>query len=382
MADAAGLIGSILGWILLALAAVGTAYTFTSAFVLRRFLAAAPEVSQSHRAVTIVKPLHGAEPRLAENLATFLTQNHAGPIQLLCGVQRADDAAIAIVEALRRAHSDKAIDLVVDPARHGANAKVSNLINIAARAAHPILILSDSDIAVAPDYVERVVAALAPPRTGAVTCAYIGRGDAGFWSRLGAAGLSWQTLPGTIFGVATGLATPCMGSTIALRRETLDRIGGFAAFADVLADDYAIGAAIRGLGLNVALPPVIVTHASDERTLGALWRHELRWGATVRDLVPAAYAGSIIAQPFPLALLGALYWPSAGLVLALGALAARLFVKRSVDAATAAQCASFLLLPLRDCLTFAVFVATFFVRSVDWRGARLRMDADGRISPP
>lgn len=380
MATAAGLIGSILGWAPLVVAAVGTGYTLASAIVLRRFLAPPPPVSASHEAVTILKPLHGAEPRLAENLATFIAQDHAGPIQLLCGVQRADDPAIAIVEALRRAHPEATIDLVVDPMRHGTNAKISNLANMIGHATHPTLVLSDSDIAVAPDYLARVLDALSAPRTGIVTCAYVGRGDAGACSRFGAAGLSYQTLPGTIFGAATGLARPCMGSTIALHRETLDRIGGFAAFADVLADDYAIGVAAHDLGLDVTVARFVVTHASDERTLGELWRHELRWGATVRDLVPAAYAGSIIGLPFPLALLGAFSWPVAGLVLAAGAVASRLFVKRSVDAATAAHPAPFWLLPLRDCFTLAVFIATFFVRSVDWRGARFRMTGDGRIA--
>ncbi len=380
MANAAGLIGAILGRAPLVLAALGAAYTFASAIVLRRFLAKRPPAPASREAVTILKPLHGAEPRLAENLATFLRPDHAGPVQLLCGVQRADDPAIAIVETLRRNYPHARIDLVVDATRHGANGKISNLTNMLGYAAHPILILSDSDIAVAPDYLSRLLEALSAPRAGIVTCAYVGRGDTGFWSRIGAAGLSYQTLPGTIFGAATGLARPCMGSTIAIRRDTLDRIGGFAAFADDLADDYAIGTAVHRLGLDVTVPPIIVTHASGERTLGELWRHELRWGATVRDLVPAAYAGSIIGLPFPLALLGALYWPAAGALLALAALVARLLLGRSVDATTGARTAPFWMLPLRDCLTLAVFVATFFVRSVDWRGARIRMDNGGRIS--
>ncbi|MBA3896490.1 MAG: bacteriohopanetetrol glucosamine biosynthesis glycosyltransferase HpnI, partial [Sphingomonadaceae bacterium] len=300
--------------------------------------------------------------------------------QLLCGVQRPDDPAIAIVDALRAARPGAAIDLVIDATVHGASGKISNLVNMDRRCAHPIVILSDSDIAVAPDYLARVLAALDAPGVGAVTCPYRGRDDAGFSSLLGAAGLSYQFLPGAVLAAALGLARPCMGSTIALRRETLDRIGGFGRFVDVLADDYAIGEAIHALGLSVAVAPMLVTHASAERSVAELWRHELRWGATLRDIIPAAYVSAVIAIPFPLALLGALYWPVAGAVLAGLAFASRAIIARAVDRVAGQRTALVWLLPLRDCFSLGIFIATLFVRSVDWRGQRLRMTGDGRVT--
>jgi ceramide glucosyltransferase len=375
-------IAAILGWALLALAGLGTLYMLAVSLVFRRFFARREPPRRRSDAVTLLKPLHGVEPLLEANLASLLAQDHDGPIQLLCGVQRRDDPAIAAVAALRAGHAAATIDLVIDPARHGASGKISNLVNIMGAATHPILILSDSDIAVAPDYLARILAALDTPGIGAVTCLYRGRGDAGFWSRLGAAGLSYQFLPGAVFGVAFGLARPCMGSTIAMRRDTLDRIGGFARFADVLADDYAIGEAVHALGQTVAVPPMLVTHASAERSLGDLWRHEVRWAATVRGVVPGAYAGSVIGMPAPLALLGALLAPAhamgAGLLLA--SLAARALVAMAVDRQAGARTAPLWLLPMRDCLTLAIFVASYFTRSVDWRGQRLRMETDGRIA--
>ena len=375
---------TLFGWLLLLMAGLGALYSMIAALSFRRFFAEEQSLAVRNEPVTILKPLHGDEPCLAENLASFLRQQHDGPIQLLCGVQSADDPAIAVVDTLRARFPDAVIDLVINPAQHGANAKISNLINMMDKAAHPILVLSDSDIAVAPDYLARVLAALDIPKTGAVTCLYRGRGDAGFWSQMGAAGLSYQMLPGAAFGVATQLATPCMGSTIAIRRETLDQIGGFARFADVLADDYAIGEAVRALGLNVAVPPMIVTHGSTERGFAELWRHELRWGATVRSLVPLAYIGSIIAMPFPLALIGAIIAPAhwAGWAVAAVALLARAIVVRAVDTKTGVCTAPLWFLPLRDCLTLAVFIASFFVRVVDWRGSALQMKPLGRISLP
>jgi ceramide glucosyltransferase len=351
-----------------------------AAITLRSFLSPAAAAGRRNDAVTILKPLHGAEPRLIDNLASFLAQDHDGPIQLLCGVQRADDPAIAAVETLRARFPQARIELIVDPTAHGANGKIANLINLEPHIAHDVVVLSDSDMIVGSDYLARLLAALDAPQTGAVTIAYNGRGDAGFWSRIAAAGLSWQFLPGVVFGAARGLARPCMGSTIAMRRETLAAIGGFAAFADVLADDYAIGEAVAALDLKVAMPGMLVTHASTERSFGELWRHELRWGATVRDVVPAAYLTSVIAMPLPLALLATPLHPLPGLALTGLALLARLSTAIVADGRGGARTASLWLLPLRDCLTLTVFIASLTARSVDWRGATLRMAQRGRIS--
>ena len=369
-----------IGWALLGLSLVGSLYMVAAALTLRRFFAGAETPVRRSDGVTILKPLHGAEPRLVDNLASFLAQDHDGPIQLLCGVQRADDPAIAAVEALKARFPQARIDLIVDATPHGANHKIANLLNLEPHIGHAVVVLSDSDMVVRPAYLACLLAALDRPRTGAVTLIYHGRGDAGFWSRLAAAGLSWQFLPGAVFGAAHGLARPCMGSTIAMRRETLAAIGGFKAFADVLADDYAIGEAIAAQGLEVAMPPTLVTHASIERSLGELWRHELRWGATVRDVVPVAYMMGVIGIPFPLALLAIPMHPLFGLGFAVLALLARLLVALAADRAAGARTAPLWLLPVRDCLTFAVFVASLAVRSVDWRGATLRMEKHGRIS--
>ena len=370
---------SLIGWLFLALAAVGAVYMVVAGIMFGRLTAPGRAPSPGRTAVTILKPLYGGEPRLVENLATFLAQDHGGPVQLLCGVGRADDPAIRAVEALRAGHPDAAIDLVVDPTRRGSNAKIGNLINMMPHANHDVLILSDSDMAVPPDYLSRILAALDTPGVGAVTCLYRGRGDAGFWSRLAAAGPSWQFLAGVSVGIAGGLAIPCMGSTIALRRDTLAAIGGFAAFADILADDHAIGQAVAAIGQRVAVPPLLLTHAHDDSRLRALWRHELRWAATVRGVAPAGYVGSVVTYPLPLALIGATVHPVAGLGIALAALATRLAFAGRVDARTDAPTAPLWLLPARDILSFAVFLASFFVRSVDWRGTSLRMASHGMI---
>ena len=375
-------IEGIVGWAATALACMAFGYTVATLLVFLLFFQRRAPAASRAKAVTILKPLHGAEPQLETNLMSFLTQDHGAPVQLLCGVQRANDPAIAVIDSLRRRFPEADIELVVDVARHGSNGKVSNLINMAPRIRYDVLLLSDSDIFVQPDYVRRVLEALDAPGVGAVTCAYYGRGDAGFWSQLGAAGISYQFLLNLTFGVRTGLATPCMGSTIALRRPEIAALDGFRALADELADDYAVGAKVRANGLAVVIPPMLVGHAFDERSLAALWRHELRWAATVRGIGLVSYIGTVIAMPLPLALIATVFAPLPGLGLMLAALLVRIAVVLTVDRKVGEAAAPLWILPLRDILSFAVYVASFFVRSVDWRGADLRIDRHGHIRPP
>ena len=369
-----------LGTILAILAAIGCAYQLFAAFAVRRFFDQPRPTATTGEAVTILKPLHGDEPQLAANLATCLDQAYGAPVQLLCGVRDSHDPAIGVVRRLQADNPTRAIDLVIEPAPHGANAKIGNLINMLPTARHDILVLCDSDMAVGRDYLATIVGALAPPEVGAATCLYRGRADAGLWSRVAAGTISYAALPDIIVGLTTRLAQPCMGSTIALRRETLAAIGGFGRFADVLADDYAIGQAVAEAGLRVTVPPMLLVHACADDGFGTLWRHQLRWAATIRRLMPAGYAGSIVSNPLPLALLASAFLPLPTLPIVLFSLVTRIILARSVDRIAGKSSAPLWLLPVIDCLKFAVFVASFFVTTVDWRGARYTVAPDGGIT--
>ena len=161
-----------------------------------------------------------------------------------------------------------------------------------------------------------------------------------------------------------------MGSTIALRRETLAAIGGFAAFADVLADDHALGEAVRGLGLAVAIPGFSIAHGCAETSLAALAAHELRWNLTIRRLDPLGYLGFGLMNPLPVALLALPLLPAAAAAaLVAASLAARLTVAAVVDRATGAAAGPFWWLPARDLLSFARFLSSFTRRTARWRGA-------------
>jgi ceramide glucosyltransferase len=358
---------------------VGVAYTVTAALLAARFVSRSDRGAASFPPVSIVKPLHGAHPRLAEALERFCDQDYRGEVQILFGVQDAKDPAIAVVERLALSRPDADIRLVVDPRLYGVNRKASNLINIAARARHDLLILSDADILVQPDYLRRVVGAMSAPGVGAVSCLYVGCAGRGLWARLAAMAIDYHFLPGAVVGKALGLADPCFGSTIAISTGVLAEIGGFAAFADHLADDYEIGRAVRALGYRIAIPPMTVSHYCGEASGAELLGHELRWGRTVRQIDPAGYAGSLITYPAPLAAIGAVLtgFPDWSLGLLSVSLGVRILLKVCVDAATGSRAGPWWLMPLRDVLSFGVFLASFAVNTVGWQGRRFRVGPDG-----
>jgi ceramide glucosyltransferase len=372
----------IIGWMFVALAMMGAAYTLLSAGIIGRFAAARLPGASELPPVTLLKPLHFDSPGLEEDLDTFLDQDYPSPIQIVFGVQDPSDPAITVVNHLKTRHPGIDIQLVIDQRRYGSNAKICNLINMAEHATHGVLVLSDSDIAVPRDYLTKVVGGLLQPGVGAVTCPYTGHAGSRAWSTLAAMGTSYNFLPDMVFGTFWGIADACLGSTIALTRATLDNIGGFDRFSNFLADDYEIGRAVRHRGQRIAVLPMTVSHRCTEQTLAELFHHELRWSRTVRVLRPWSHAGAVVTHPFPLALaglalLGFHLVPVAVVVLTL---LARWTLKSQVERAFAAGSGPAWLLPVRDTISIAVFMASFFGQKVAWRGSRFEVQASGAMS--
>jgi ceramide glucosyltransferase len=379
-------VADLVATLLLLLSLGGCIYTIAAAVLVGRFKALPlPDLSEPLPGITVLKPLHGLEPRLAENLETLLRQRYPGPVQIVFGVSDADDPAVEVVRSLQAQFRDADIRLVIDARQHGSNAKVSNVINITRAARHPLLVLADSDVAWPADTLVRLALELAEPGTGLVSCLHFGRGDAGPWSQLAAMDISYRFLPSVVVGIATGLATPCLGPTLALSSATLDRIGGFEAFADMLADDYEIGRAVRGLGLATTVPRFTICHSGQETTVRALVAHELRWTRTIYGIDPAGFAGSLLTHPLPLALVAALLagFDALSLAVLLCAATCRLALMMRVEAATGWAAGTnplaMLMLPVRDIVSASVFVATFFVKDVIWRETRYRVKPNGEI---
>lgn len=370
-----------LGWLFAILSLAGTVYALAAAWNTRHFCERTSSSSGKELPVTLLKPLYGAEPLLFENLSSFCVQDYGAPVQIVLGVTNPHDPSLDIVARLKAAYPALDIVLVVNDWLHGANPKISNLLNMIPSAAHETLILSDSDIAVPKTYLRDVTAALAGPRVGVVTCLYGGKAGAGFWSQIAAMGVSYQFLPNVITGTAIKLASPCVGATIALTRTVLEDIGGFVGLKDLLADDYEIGRRARKKGYEVRVVPPIVTHISSEATASDVFAHEMRWARTIRMLDVWGHAGSIVTHPFVLALpaIALLDRPLAVVVLA-ASLAARGVLKITVDRVLGYPTGPIWLLPLRDLLSFTIFLRSLTGRAVRWREASLRADRTGTLS--
>ncbi len=363
-------------------ASLGCIYLLAASFAVYNFPQRRRCTPAAAMPVTVLKPLHGAEPRLAERLASFLHQTYDGPVQMICGVRDASDPAIAAATQVASDNPQANIDIRIDPRECGSNRKVSNLICIFPMARHDTIVISDSDIEVGSRYLADVTAELARPGVGAVTCVYHGVAGSGFWSRQAALAINTHFLPNVITAVTFGLAQPCFGATIAMRRTVLARIGGFQPFADYLADDYAIGAAVRNAGWTVSIAPFSIGHVCFAATLNAMLANELRTARTVRSIDPVGYCGTIITHPFPLALIGALLGGGYNAIaLAVFAMACRGTLGRSTEKAFGLEWQPYWLMPLRDLLSFAVFVLSFFGATVSWRGTRYRVSPDGRLTP-
>jgi ceramide glucosyltransferase len=188
--------------------------------------------------VTILKPLCGEEPELYENLRSFCCQNYPA-YQIVFGVQNSRDPVVALVERLIREFPGDDIQLVVGPNLPPAgNRKVANLAGMLPAARHDLLVMADADIRVGREYLSALVAALAEPDVGLVTCLYRGRAVKGFWSKLAALHIDHEFLPQAVLGEALRIGDGCFGATIALRRDTLEAIGGFAPIADRRCADW------------------------------------------------------------------------------------------------------------------------------------------------
>ena len=354
----------------LLLAAAG--YALASLWAVRKPLPA--QATAGRPAVSVLKPLHGAEPRLYENLFTVASQLREGD-QLLCGVREAHDPAIAVVQALQAALPGRDIQLVLEPRVHGSNLKVSNLLNLQAQARHDWLVLADSDISVPPGYLDAVVAPLADPGVGVVTCLYHGVAQASFWSRLGCLFIDDWFAPSVRLSHALGSRRFAFGSTIALRADSLAAIGGLATLADTLADDFWLGELTRRAGLRTVLSPVWVGTEVSETRFATLVSHELRWLRTIRAIAPAGFFASVVCFTWPLALLGLALAPTApNLALAVLALGARVLRWRRGAGAQSAW-----LMPVRDVLLLLEWAVALTGWRVKWRGQVMHARKDGPI---
>ncbi|RAU20392.1 glycosyl transferase [Paramagnetospirillum kuznetsovii] len=367
-----------LSLLLLAAAGFGCLYHIIAAQLVRSFAQRQPVPPSARPPVSVMKPLCGAEPGMAENLSSCVAQDYPD-FQLVFGVAQPDDGALAEVAKLPTDRVE--ITTVVDPTPHGRNLKVGNLLNMWPHVRHDLIVIADSDIRVGPAYLDHVVAPFEDAKVGVVTCLYVGRPVEGLWSALGALGVNHGFLPSALVARAIGRKDGCFGATMAVRRGVLEHAGGLAALSDSLADDWVLGNLVRKQGLHIELaarPVDIMVHEDDFQTLLA---HEIRWARTIAAVDRPSYQASLVTQPVALAMMAAAVGGGSmiSLIGVVVACLSRLWAVRAQEAALGLPRAGLGLLGLREFLSFVVYVVASCGRTVIWRGRRFVVRRDGTL---
>lgn len=331
--------------------------------------------------VSILKPVKGVDIDALENFASFCAQDYP-QFEMLFGVARKDDPAVAVIEQLKKRFADVTIRLVIaDPL--GTNPKAAVLHALAGEARGEVLAISDSDIRVTSDYLRRIVAPLADVKVGLVTCLYRGGSAKNLPAQLAALHMDAAFAPSA--ALAWRMGTPLgLGATLALRADDLTRGGGFAAIADYLLDDYKLADRIAALGLRIFLSDYVVASILGPMRLADEWRREVRWSRGIRAEYPIAYPGQLFTFSLLLGLVALAFtriWPWAWAVLAASLLVRWWVGWRSAALLGQDQRRYLIWLPLRDALSTATWCAGLAGRRITWRGQQFLLDPDGRLNP-
>lgn len=334
--------------------------------------------------VSIMKPVKGMYEDSYDNFASFCCQEYTGELQIVFAAASPDDPVIPVIRQLMDDFTDHNITLVINPALHGPNYKVSNLINAFPQAGHEIIIVSDSDIFVEPDYLQSVTSHFSDPQVGLVTSLYRTSNVLGIATALEATGFTVEMIPNVLVARQLEGLTFALGASMAVRREALLAIGGFESLAGYLADDYQLGNKIYRAGWRIALDPCFVESVVRPENLMTVLSRQLRWARTMRVSRPGGYLASGVTLPFFATLLATLLIPSPVLGVAAVALlygvrlgVCILFSRRFVRDGLFPRW--LWLLPLRDMLAFFTWSLSFLGNRIEWHGSRFVLKPGGKI---
>ena len=376
----------MLPWFLLApialLVAGSLVYCVLTIVAAARYRAVRPPELRAAAPISVLKPLAGLDDGLEANLRTFFEQSYPR-FELLFAVRSPDDPAIAVVERLRTRYPGVPSRLIVVGEPPYPNAKVYSLDRMLAAAEHDLLVMADSDIRVTPDMLSTIAAEFQDERLGLATCPYRAVPGRSFWSTLEAIGLNTEFIGGVLVARMLDGMKFALGPTIAARRRTLERIGGFDAVKDYLAEDFVMGKLAAERGDGVILSSYVIDHAIGAQPFAANMRHRLRWNRSTRRSRPWGYIGQVFTNPLPPALVLCAvkpeWWPALA-VTALFRAAAGWAIAEHVlrDPLTRRL---WWLTPLQDIVSFLTWIAGFFGNTIVWRGRKYYLLRDGRFEP-
>jgi ceramide glucosyltransferase len=334
--------------------------------------------------VSILKPVRGLDRECYENFASFCNLDYP-EYEILFGVMDVDDPVIPVIRKLIEDHPSRAIRLFVGSPCRGWNRKVRQLCRLSREARHPILLISDSDIRVQPDYLRAMVDPFRNPRVGAATCMYRLQPEPSLASEVEAVGLTSDFMPGVVVARQLEGVRFALGASIAVTVRRLEELGGFEAIADCFSDDFELGRRIADEGHEVALIPYTVASISPSQDLLGSIKHQLRWAVGITNSRPWGQLGRLLTQALPWILAATLvhrtweatvgFW-GAYLVLRLG-VAWTVGVWGLKDPLLRRK---WWLVPVWDALAFFILAISFSKRRIEWRGTAFYI-RKGRLSP-
>jgi ceramide glucosyltransferase len=329
--------------------------------------------------VSVLKPVHGLEAQLKENIESFFRQDYPD-YEILFAADEANDAALEVVREVcaRYPHIRSRVLVTGTP---WPNPVVYSFHCMAEAAAHDILVTTDSDVEVSPTYLREIVPPLLDPQVGMVTCVYRGKNAAGFFSGLTAIGMSVEMTAGVLVanlleGMKFGL-----GPTTVVRKDSLASIGGYTALRDYIAYDFAIGNLMAKAGYRVVLSGHIIDHIVNQASFHRMWQNQLRWAQTTRYSRPKGHFGSGLIFAMPYGILGLLaagflgHWGIGALLLGvavLNRLAEAWLVGWMVVRDPQIRRAPWLY-PMRDLVGFVVWFASYLKLRYVWRDSRFEL---------
>jgi len=376
---------TLLEWLCLIAVLSGAVFNLLCLWAVARFrLRPAPKPLNVWPPVSILKPVYGLEKSQRENLLSACLQDYP-EFEVIFSLQRRNDPALSVLTELEREFGPDRVKVIVDEQRPGANGKINNLAGGLPHARYDLLVISDSDVRLEPGYLKQIVAPLCDPRIGFVCTPYKVAQARRWFEKLELLSLNADFMPSVVFANETGASLFCLGASIALRRTTLDEIGGIASLADYLVEDYELGRRIvedRGLRGLLVMP--VVDTMVDLHTPAQWWKHQVYWDQNTRSARPLAFFCTLVIRSVPGALLFAVLQGFAplGLTVLAATLAIRLLTAGVVmgwGLGDREGVRALHLLPLRDLVGMLSWLFAFTWRRTTWRGSEFMLTRDGRL---
>ncbi len=377
----------LIEWVFLAPTIGGSIYAVLCLLAVIRFRKHAPlppkRTFALWPAVTVLKPVYGLEKNQRENLRSTCLQDYP-EFQVVFSVQAPDDPVVPLLKEIQQEFGEARVTVAVENCRHGTNGKINNMMGGLLHARHDVLVISDSDVRLKPDYLKTIIAPLADPDVGCVCTLYKAACADTWFEKIELLTLNADFMANVVFANITGASKFCLGASAALRRVTLEQIGGLEGLADYLVEDYEMGRRIWISGKKIAIVPYLVDTMVDLKSPSQWWSHQVYWDQNTRAARPWGFFATAVIRSTPFALMYALarLFDPIGIGVLAGALALRLATAAVIlgwGFGDREGLRNIGLLPVRDILSLVSWFLALAKKTTIWRGSQFVLTRDGRL---